>query len=61
MITHIKLELINSLSAGTHAGIRQTRPEGYVQAHTGAQFKYDLPGQFVKFINQADWSPDKER
>jgi hypothetical protein len=61
MLTHAKLELINSLSAGTHGGIRQTRPEGYVQAHSGAQFKYDLPGQFVKAIDQANWSPDKER
>jgi len=61
MITHAKLELINSLSAGTHGGIRQTKPEGYVQAHPGSQFTNDVPGQFVKAIDQANWSPDKER
>jgi len=61
MITHAKLELINSLSAGTHGGIRQTKPEGYVQAHPGTQFTHDVPGQFVKAIDQANWSPDKER
>jgi hypothetical protein len=61
MITHAKLELINSLSAGTHGGIRQTKPEGYVQAHPGSQFTHDVPGQFVKAIDQANWSPDKER
>jgi len=61
MITHAKLELINSLSAGTHGGIRQTKPEGYVQAHPGSKFTNDVPGQFVKAIDQANWSPDKER
>jgi hypothetical protein len=59
MITHAKLELLNALSAGTHGGIRQTKPEGYVQAHNGTQFKYDLPGQFVKAIDQANWAPRK--
>jgi hypothetical protein len=61
MITHAKLELINSLGAGTHGGIRQTKPEGYVQAHPGSQFTNDVPGQFVKAIDQANWSPDRER
>ena len=55
-----KTDLIRKLSAGTHGGIRQTKPEGYVQAHPGGQFKSDLPGQFVKAIDQATWAPRKD-
>ena len=55
-----KTDLIKRLSAGTHGGIRQTKPEGYVQAHPGGQFKKDLPGQFVKAIDQATWAPRKD-
>lgn len=55
-----KTKLIRVLSSGTHSGIRQTKPEGYVQAHPGTQFKRDLPGQFVKTIDQADWAPRKD-
>ena len=61
MLTIEKMNLINGLSKGTHGGIRQTKPEGYVQAHPGAQFKNDLPGQFVKTIDQANWAPEKGR
>jgi len=60
MLSHEKLKLINLISAGTHGGIRQTKPEGYVQAHPGTQFKSDLPGQFVKAIDQANWAPRKD-
>ena len=60
MISHEKLKLIQLISAGTHGGIRQTKPEGYVQAHPGTQFKNDLPGQFVKAIDQANWAPRKD-
>ena len=60
MLTSQKMKIINSLSAGTHSGIRQTKPEGYVQAHPGGQFKNDLPGQFVKTIDQANWAPRKD-
>ena len=52
MLTNEKMKIINSLSKGTHGGIRQTKPEGYAQAHPGVKFKYDLPGQFVKTIDQ---------
>jgi hypothetical protein len=55
-----KTKLIQSLSSGTHGGIRQTKPEGYVQAHPGGQFKRDLPGQFVKTIDQGTWAPRKD-
>lgn len=55
-----KTDLIRRLSAGTHGGIRQTKPEGYVQAHPGGQFKRDIPGQFVKAIDQATWAPRKD-
>jgi hypothetical protein len=55
-----KSDLIKRLSAGTHGGIRQTKPEGYVQAHPGGQFKKDLPGQFVKAIDQGTWAPRKD-
>jgi len=60
MLTNAKLEMIQGLSAGTHSGIRQTKPEGYVQAHPGSSFKSDLPGQFVKAIDQGNWAPRKD-
>jgi hypothetical protein len=59
MLTIEKMKLIQGLSQGTHGGIRQTKPEGYVQAHPGTPFKNDLPGQFVKTIDQANWAPRK--
>lgn len=48
-----KLDMYKRASAGTHSGIRQTKPEGYV---------YQDPdtGQFVKAISQADWAPRKD-
>lgn len=60
MISKEKLKLIQMISSGTHGGIRQTKPEGYVQAHPGTPFKNDLPGQFVKAIDQANWAPRKD-
>jgi len=60
LLTHEKMKVINALSSGTHGGIRQTKPEGYVQAHPGGKFKNDLPGQFVKTIDQANWAPRKD-
>jgi hypothetical protein len=60
MLSAEKTKLIQGLSSGTHGGIRQTKPEGYVQAHPGSQFKKDLPGQFVKAIDQATWAPRKD-
>jgi hypothetical protein len=56
-ISKQKTNLINQLSQSSHGGIKQTKPEGYAQAHPGRQFKYDLPGQFVKAIDQKTWSP----
>jgi hypothetical protein len=49
--------LINQLSQGLHGGIKQTKPEGYVQAHPGKKFNYDMPGQFIKTIDQTNWAP----
>ena len=60
LLSKAKTDLITKLSSGTHAGIRQTKPEGYVQAHPGGKFKSDLPGQFVKAIDQATWAPRKD-
>lgn len=56
-ITKQKTELIKKLSQQSHGGIRQTKPEGYAQAHPGRKFKYDIPGQFVKAIDQPTWKP----
>jgi hypothetical protein len=56
-ISKQKTNLINQLSQSSHGGIKQTKPEGYAQAHPGRQFKYDMPGQFVKAIDQKTWSP----
>jgi len=60
MLTQEKMKLLSVLGQGTHGGIRQTKPEGYAQAHPGGKFKYDLPGQFVKAIDQANWAPRKD-
>ena len=56
-ISNQKNLLINQLSQGLHGGIKQTKPEGYVQAHPGKQFNYDMPGQFIKTIDQTNWAP----
>lgn len=56
-ITNQKNALIGQLSQGLHGGIKQTKPEGYAQAHPGAKFKYDIPGQFIKAIDQTNWKP----
>jgi hypothetical protein len=60
MLSKEKLQLINKISAGTHGDIRQTKPEGYVQAHPGGKFKNDMPGQFIKAIDQSNWAPRKD-
>jgi hypothetical protein len=54
-----KQKIINILSQGLHGGIRQTKPEGYAQAHPGAKFTNDIPDQFVKMIDQGNWAPRK--
>lgn len=59
-LSSAKSDLIRKLSSGTHGGIRQTKPEGYVQAHPGSKFKKDIPGQFIKAIDQATWAPRKD-
>jgi hypothetical protein len=59
-ITAVKEQMIAAISSGTYGDVRQTRPEGYVQAHPGRPYKYDMPGQFVKTISQATWSPRKD-
>ena len=60
MLTNAKMKVIAAASSGTHGGIRQTKPEGYAQAHPGKKFKYDIPGQFIKAIDQDTWSPKKD-
>lgn len=60
MITDEKTRLIQALSKGTYGDIRQTKPEGYAQAHPGGEFKNDLPGQFVKIVDQPTWAPKKD-
>lgn len=54
-----KMKLIGMLSQGLHGGLKQTKPEGYAQAHPNTKFKYDIPGQFVKAIDQMNWAPKK--
>ena len=61
MLTDAKMNLFTNVSKGTHGGIRQTKPEGYVQVHPGTGFENDLPGQFVKVIDQGNWAPEKGR
>ena len=58
-LSRAKMQLIKSLSLGLHGGIMQTNPEGLVQAHPEINFKYPLPGQFLKLINQENWAPRK--
>lgn len=54
-----KQKIIDVLSQGLHGGLKQTRPEGYAQAHPLKRFKHDIPDQFVKFIDQLNWRPSK--
>ena len=56
-ISNMKMQMIKSLSLGLHGGILQTNPEGYAQAHPEINFNYDLPGQFLKLIDQLNWKP----
>lgn len=58
-ISKMKMQMIKSLSIGLHGGILQTNPEGYAQAHPEINFQYDLPGQFLKLIDQLNWKPRK--
>ncbi len=58
-ISKMKMNMIKSLSLGLHGGILQTNPEGYAQAHPEINFQYDLPGQFLKLIDQLNWKPRK--
>jgi hypothetical protein len=58
-LTQEKMQVIEAISSVPHNSIRQTKPEGYAQAHPGKEFKRDLPGQFIKMIDQANWSPRK--
>jgi len=58
-LTQEKMQVIEAISSVSHNSIRQTKPEGYAQAHPGKEFKRDLPGQFIKMIDQANWSPRK--
>ena len=58
-LTNEKMKIIQSLSLGLHGGIMQTKPEGYAQAHPEINFKYALPGQFLKLIDQLNWQPRK--
>ena len=60
LLTLEKTKLIQALSQGTYGGVKQTNPEGYVQAHPNVKFKYDLPGQFVKVIDQFNWRPRRD-
>jgi hypothetical protein len=59
MITGQKNLVLKQLGSAKHGDIRQTDPEGYVQAHPGKEFKSDLPGQFIKMIDQPTWTPNK--
>lgn len=54
-----KQKIIDTLSQGLHGGLKQTKPEGYAQAHPGKKFSHDIPDQFVKFIDQLNWRPSK--
>jgi len=56
-VSNEKMNIIKSLSIGLHGGIMQTNPEGYVQAHPEINLQHDLPGQFLKLIDQMNWSP----
>lgn len=53
LLGRAKMDIYRKASSGTHSGIRQTKPEGYV---------YQDPdtGQFVKAVSQADWAPRKD-
>lgn len=56
-LSAIKSAIISNLSSGTHGGIKQTKPEGYAQAHPGVKFQDDIPDQFIKMVDQLNWKP----
>lgn len=58
-ISNEKMQIIKSLSLGLHGGIMQTNPEGYVQAHPEIDLTHDVPGQFLKLIDQLNWKPSR--
>ena len=39
--------------------IKMVNPEGYVQPHPGVEFRYDIPDQCIKLINQEMSAPRK--
>lgn len=58
-ISREKLNFIKEINKMTHGSIRQTKPEGYAQAHPGRKFKYDIPGQFIKMTDPQTWRPEQ--
>lgn len=54
----MKDRIIQDWMAGMarHSVISQENPEGFAQAPQGG-YKYDLPDQFVKFIQRGKWQP----
>ncbi|NBR62119.1 MAG: hypothetical protein EBT86_10895 [Actinobacteria bacterium] len=53
LLSIAKMDIYNRASTGTHNGIRQSKPEGYV-------YQDPETGQFVKNINQQNWAPRKD-
>lgn len=48
------IKILDRLKPG---GISQTNPEGYAQSHPNKTFDYDVPGQFIKLVDQSRWTP----
>jgi hypothetical protein len=52
-----KNNIIKILDQMKPNGVSQTNPEGYAQSHPNKNFDNDIPGQFVKLVNQSRWTP----
>lgn len=57
-LVSVKHELIAKCELLASDDITQEKAEGFVHAYQGT-YQHDIPGQFVKLINQENWAPRK--
>lgn len=58
-ITALKHKVMSRINQDELTDIKMVNPEGYVQPHPNVEFRYDIPDQFIKLINQEKWAPRK--
>lgn len=53
------IQVLNRVETGDF--VKQVNAEGYVQSHPGIKFVNNIPGQFIKLIDQQVWAPRKNK